>query len=111
LPGSVYVLVSAMAGSIITRNRNILLRFSVPLAVGIGTGWIVLPITMTNIGNLCWRYEERVPVIKDVHLRTRAFIEEAVKMGKEGSKEAVQAVEGGAQSVREGVEGLISGKK
>ncbi len=30
MPGLIYVLVAAMAGSIVTRNRNILLRSSVP---------------------------------------------------------------------------------
>ena len=36
MPGLIYVLVAGMAGSIVSRNRNILLRTSVPLALGIG---------------------------------------------------------------------------
>ncbi|KAA6413050.1 MAG: hypothetical protein FRX48_02793 [Lasallia pustulata] len=34
IPGAIYVLVAAMAGSIAARNRNVLLRASVPAAVG-----------------------------------------------------------------------------
>ncbi|KAG9539299.1 hypothetical protein KCU79_g19686, partial [Aureobasidium melanogenum] len=45
LPGGVYVLVAAMAGSIIARNRNILLRGIVPVATGVGASYAVLPIT------------------------------------------------------------------
>lgn len=65
------MLVAAMAGSIVSRNRNILLRASVPLAVGVGAGWLVLPVTMRNVGDLVWGYEERVPVVAENHLRVR----------------------------------------
>ena len=65
LPGALYVLVSSMAGSIITRNRNILLRTSVPVAVGITAANFVLPITTKNVGDLIWTYEERYPVLAD----------------------------------------------
>ena len=63
-----------MAGSIVSRNRNILLRASVPVAVGIGTGWIVLPYTMRNVGDLVWRYEEKVPVVAMNHMRAKGFL-------------------------------------
>ena len=68
LPGTLYVLVAAMTGSIISRNRNIVLRGVVPLAVGIGAGWVFLPITMRNISDLLWKYEEKFPAIADSHL-------------------------------------------
>jgi organizing structure protein 2 len=60
-PGALYVLVASMAGSIVTRNRNILLRASVPLAVGITAANVVLPITSRNVGDLIWTYEEKYP--------------------------------------------------
>ena len=34
LPGAIYVLVATLAGSIVSRNRGIFLRATVPLAVG-----------------------------------------------------------------------------
>lgn len=37
-PGLIYVLVSTCAGSIMSRNRNILIRASFPLAVGVTAG-------------------------------------------------------------------------
>ncbi|MCJ1397657.1 hypothetical protein MMC11_000853 [Xylographa trunciseda] len=111
LPGGLYVLVAAMAGSIATRNRNILLRASVPLAVGVGAGWMVLPYTMRNVGDLVWGWEEKVPVIAENHLRVRGAAEEAWRqaiasaetVGKwadERVRESRQMVEGWVKSGR-----------
>ena len=71
-----------MAGSIVTRNRNILLRATVPAAIGIGAAYAVLPITMKNVGDLAWTYEERYPVLADAHLRTRERVTSFWETGK-----------------------------
>ncbi|KAI9775728.1 MAG: hypothetical protein M1839_000930 [Geoglossum umbratile] len=82
LPGALYVLVSSMAGSIVTRNRNILIRGISPVVIGVGAGWVVLPITMRNVGDLVWRWEERVPAISETHLRIRNRVEHTWYMSK-----------------------------
>ncbi|KAL7628622.1 hypothetical protein AAE478_000137 [Parahypoxylon ruwenzoriense] len=71
MPGVVYVLVASMAGSIMSRNRNVVVRAAAPVVLGIGVGWLLLPVTMGNVSNLLWRYEQRVPALADAHLRTR----------------------------------------
>ncbi|KAI1482699.1 apolipo protein O-domain-containing protein [Daldinia eschscholtzii] len=82
MPGLVYVLVASMAGSIITRNRNIVLRASLPLAFGVGAGWLLLPVTMTNVSDLLWRYERRFPAVADAHLKTRQSIQDAWRFAR-----------------------------
>ncbi|KAK4696936.1 MICOS complex subunit MIC26, partial [Lecanoromycetidae sp. Uapishka_2] len=82
MPGALYVLVAAMGGSIISRNRNILLRASVPVAVGIGAAWYVLPHTTRNVADLVWTYEEKAPLISMNHMRIRGAIEESWKQTK-----------------------------
>ncbi|KAI1828471.1 putative mitochondrial protein [Xylaria intraflava] len=82
MPGLVYVLVASMTGSIMSRNRNILLRASLPLALGVGAGWLVIPITMGNVSNLLWTYEQRFPVVADTHVRTREGIQRGWYMTK-----------------------------
>lgn len=77
MPGAVYVLVAAMAGSILTRRSNVLLRATVPLAFGVGAGWALLPVTMRNCADLAWTFEQRVPVVAQAHLQTRAAVERA----------------------------------
>jgi len=105
MPGVLYVLVAAMAGSIVSRNRNMLLRASVPFAVGIGTAWVVLPYTSRNVADLIWTYEERAPLIAENHMRIRGAAEEGWKQAKirgeatrkwsdEMVKEGREAVEG-----------------
>ena len=82
LPGFVYTLVGTLAGSILVRNRGLLLRFSVPLAFGIGTARYTLPYTSQNVGNLVWKYEERYPALAQAHLQTRARIQRFWETGK-----------------------------
>jgi organizing structure protein 2 len=107
MPGTLYVLVAAMTGSIISKNRNIVLRGVVPLAVGIGAGWVVLPITMRNISDLLWKYEEKFPVIADGHLRTRESIQRAWEMTRVHTRAAVANVDEKIGEGREAVEGWI----
>ena len=76
MPGALYIFVAAMAGSIVSRNRNILLRASVPFAVGIGTAWVVLPNTTRNVADLIWQFEERAPIVAENHMRIRGAAEE-----------------------------------
>lgn len=107
MPGSIYVLVAAMAGSIVARNRNIVLRATIPMAVGVSAGWIVLPVTMRNISDLIWKYEERFPAIADGHIRTREGIEKAWKMARIHSKQAGNIIDEKLTSGREAVEGWV----
>jgi len=107
MPGTLYVLVAAMTGSIISRNRNILLRAALPLAVGIGAGWVVLPVTMRNVSDLVWKYEERFPAIAGTHIRTREGVEKAWRMAKLHTQQAANIVDDKVSSGREAVEGWV----
>ncbi|GAM83255.1 hypothetical protein ANO11243_012410 [Dothideomycetidae sp. 11243] len=107
IPGAVYVLVAAMAGSIITRNRNILLRATVPVVTGVTTANYVLPITTRNVGDLIRTYEERYPVIRDNHLRARQSITHFIETGKAHSLMGLAMAEDKVQEVRESVEGWV----
>ena len=104
LPGGIYVVVAAMAGSIISRNRNILLRSSVPVLVGIGAGWVVLPVTMRNVGDLVWEYEKKAPVISENHLRIRSASEEGWRQAKVHGAATVRFVDEKVTQARESME-------
>ncbi|OAX85418.1 hypothetical protein ACJ72_00189 [Emergomyces africanus] len=77
LPGSIYVLVSAMAGSIVSRNRGIFLRATTPLAVGTVAAWMLLPVTMQNVSDLVFEYEKKIPGVAEQHVQIRTAAEEA----------------------------------
>jgi len=108
LTGSVYVLVAAMAGSIISRNRNLLLRTIVPLATGITTSYYVLPITTHNVEKLIWKYEERYPLIRDNHLRAKQSISHFVETGKAHSQMGLGMAREKVQGVGDKIETWIS---
>ena len=111
MPGALYVLVAAMAGTIISRNRNILLRATVPIAVGIGAAWVVLPVTSRNVGDLIWTYEEKAPIISLNHLRIRGVIEESWKQAKVRGEATKKWSDEMVKESREAVEGWLKKEK
>ncbi|KAM0803493.1 mitochondrial protein-like protein, partial [Usnea florida] len=107
MPGALYVLVAAMAGAIVSRNRNILLRATVPGAVGLGAAWVVLPVTMRNVGDLVWRFEERVPVVAINHMRVRGAVEEGWRQARVREEVTRKWFDERVGDGREAVEGWV----
>jgi organizing structure protein 2 len=107
MPGALYSLIAAMGSSIVVRNRNILLRASVPLAVGIGAGWYVIPRTMANVADLLWEYEKRVPAVADAHLRAKARAIRFYETGVAHSKMSAARLEETIGDLREKLEGWV----
>ena len=107
MPGALYVLVATMAGSIISRNRNILLRATFPAALGVGVAWVVLPGTMRNVSDLAWKYEKEYPVIANNHLRIRGAVEEGLRYGGERTQDLQEWGSRVTGEAREGVEGWM----
>lgn len=107
LPGGIYVLVAAMAGSILSRNRNILIRFATPVITGVTAAHYVVPRTTENVGNLIWRWEERFPVVRDNHLRISSSVRHFVETGKAHSQMGLAMAEEKVSGVRESVEGWV----
>jgi organizing structure protein 2 len=107
MPGAIYVLIAAMGSSILVRNRNFLVRWTVPFAVGIGTAWAIIPITTRNVGDLIWKYEERFPVVADTHTRVRDGVTNFVQTGIAHSKMGVAMLEEKVGDVRKSAEDWI----
>lgn len=107
MPGVVYVLVAAMAGSIASRNRNVVLRAAAPLALGLGAAWVVLPVTMGNVSELTWRYEQRFPAVAKAHTDVRQGIEKGWSFAKVHSQVGVDYVDDKVTNAREAVEGWV----
>ncbi|RFU79092.1 apolipo o [Trichoderma arundinaceum] len=107
MPGAIYVLVAAMAGSIVTRNRSVILRATVPFALGIGAGWTVLPITMRNVSDLTWKYEQKFPAVAESHIKLREGIQRGIHFAKVHREVGVQYVDDKVTDVREAIEGWV----
>lgn len=107
MPGALYVLVATMAGSIVSRNRNILLRASVPFAVGLGAAWTVFPATTRNIADLIWTYEEKSPLIANNHMRVRGASTEGWRQIKARGEATRQWSENIVRESRRAVENWV----
>lgn len=97
-----------MAGSIISRNRNILLRTVTPLGVGIAAAWTLLPVTTRNVADFTWEYEKKVPAIADTHLKIRDNFEYGYGMAIAHSHMARGMLEDKIGQGREIVESWVS---
>lgn len=93
-----------MAGSILSRNRNILIRFATPIITGVTAANYVVPRTTENVGNLIWRWEERFPVVRDNHLRISSQVRHFVETGKAHSQMGLAMAEEKVTGVRESME-------
>jgi organizing structure protein 2 len=107
MPGGLYVLVAAMGSSILVRNRNIFLRATFPLAVGVAAGWYILPVTMGNVSELVWRYEKKFPVVADTHLRVKERVTRFIETGVAHSQMGVGMLEDKIGAVREKTEDWV----
>jgi MICOS complex subunit MIC26 len=108
LPGAIYVLVATLAGSIVSRNRGIVLRTTVPLAVGIAAGWYLIPVTMRNTSDLIWEYEKKVPALADTHSEISKLVYEAWRQTRGYTKGAVEWADEKSVEARKTVEDMVS---
>lgn len=107
MPGAVYVLVAAMAGSIVTRRSNILLRATAPLAFGVTAGWTLIPVTMRNVSDLAWKYEQRFPAVAEGHIKIRDGLHQGVRFAKVHTDLGARYVDEVVTDARETVEGWV----
>lgn len=107
-PGGIYVIVSAMAGSIVSRNRGIFLRTLSPLTFGTVAAFTLLPVTMKNVSDLAWEYEQKFPVVAEKHLAVRERAEHIWYTGIAHSGMARQMMEDKIGETRKKLEELVS---
>ena len=65
---------------------------------------MVLPVTMRNVGDLIWKFEERMPLVSENHLRARAATEQAWRRARGSGGKAYVAVEQALRRERERAE-------
>lgn len=96
-----------MAGSIVSRNRNILFRFVTPILTGTVAANYVIPRTTENVGNLIWSYEKKFPVIADNHIRARDGVRHFIETGKAHSQMGYYMAEEKVQGVTQAVQDWV----
>lgn len=107
MPGLIYVLVAAMAGSIATRRSGFVLRAAAPVALGAGAAWVVLPITMRNVGDAAWRIEQRFPAVAEAHQSVYDGVERGVHFARVHTEAGVRYVDEKVGQAREAAEGWV----
>ncbi|TGZ76970.1 hypothetical protein EX30DRAFT_324153 [Ascodesmis nigricans] len=107
MPGALYVALSSMAGGILVRKRNVLVRGTVPILVAIAAGEVFIPQTMRNTGRLVRSWEERVPVVQKAHDDVEREVVGAWRRGRKTWGVWDEAVRGKVVEVKRAVEDLV----
>lgn len=100
MPGFIYTLVATLAGSIVSRNRGIILRTTVPAVFGISAAYAALPYTMRNVEELAGKYEDRYPEVKRVHGEVSERVRYYYETGKAHTAMTMQRGEGALEEAR-----------
>ncbi|CAO3687624.1 unnamed protein product [Umbelopsis vinacea] len=79
MPNALYVGVAALAGTIVARRRNVILRFATSTAFAVGTSYYLMPNTTRNIGEHLERLERKYPPLYDAHQQINEAVGDARK--------------------------------
>lgn len=93
-------MVATLSGSIVARNRSIVLRALSPLLFGVAAFGYFLPQTYSNTGKLIWHFEQRVPAIAKAHIDTRKSIDDLVSSIDSAATDANVALESTVSKTR-----------
>ena len=74
-PNALYVGVAALAGTIIARRRNVVLRFLTSSALAVGASHYLLPKTTHNIVLQLERLEKKYPQLQSAHQSINASVD------------------------------------
>ncbi|CAI4216715.1 unnamed protein product [Parascedosporium putredinis] len=78
-----------------------------PLVFGTGAAWVVLPVTMNNVSNLAWKYEQRFPAVASTHTQVRDSIKQGLHFAKLHKDVGIQYVDDTVSNARETVESWV----
>jgi len=100
-----------MAGGVLSRNRLFPIRFITPVITGIAASWYFLPETSRNVGDLAWKWEQKVPQVADTHLAIRHGVEDGWKTATGSYQQARGFVEDSTATARRTIEGWVKSTK
>lgn len=101
LPGTIYVLISALSGSIFARRRNIAVRFSAPIVFGVAAFKYFLPLTFANTASFVWKMEQKSPAIADTHVKVQSQIDSMTSQVFDVANQGENYLETGIHKVRQ----------
>ncbi|KAI8992010.1 apolipo protein O-domain-containing protein [Mycotypha africana] len=104
MPNILYVGVAALAGTVIARRRNIVLRFLTSTTLAIGTSYYLLPKTTCNVGHKLQKLENRYPQLKSIHQQVDHAITDARKQADETVRKLRGTVDENTSFLRKKVE-------
>lgn len=104
LPGSIYILIAALTGSIITRRSNILFRGIVPLTLGTIAFKFALPKTFNNSTSFLHSIEnEKLPELTKSQDQFVKDLENLVNKSEAGVQDGVKKFDNNVEELKKGI--------
>ncbi|CAG8463856.1 2824_t:CDS:2 [Paraglomus occultum] len=88
MPEVLYIAVATFAGMVVTRNRNILIRLTSPIAFAVAASYYFIPRTTRNIANRVDEYGQKSATITAVS----STLSDVVKYSKKSVEVAVKDI-------------------
>lgn len=104
MPGALYVGVSTLFSSILTRNRALPIRFLTPVLFFVGSGKLFLPHLTRNVGDFAYAQEARVPEVRRVHDQLRGQVARGLWVAGQKVEDAEHFVDGAVENTRSAFE-------
>lgn len=103
-PNVLYVGVAALAGTIIARRRNIVLRFLTSTTLAIGASYYLLPKTTHNVALQLEKLEKRYPQLQSAHQSVNESVDGVRKQIDDTVSQLRGAVDENANKLREQIQ-------
>lgn len=101
LPNSIYIVIAGLSGNILARQRGIVARTLLPVALGLASFKYFLPQTFSNTAGFAWKVEQRtVPELAQGQVAVLAKAENLVESFEKTAKSGQDKVQSGVEAVR-----------
>lgn len=102
LPNGIYVVIAALSGNILARQRGIVAKAVYPVALGLASFKYFLPQTFANTTGFAWTLEKRfIPQVADTQEQSLKKADELLHKLEATSASSQQKVQSSVQSLRQ----------
>lgn len=101
LPNSIYVVIAALSGNIMARQRGIVAKATLPVVMGLASFKYFLPETFGNTMGFLWKMEQKsLPELADTQVKALEKASSLVSQVEQTATSSQESVSSGVETLR-----------
>ncbi|KAG9295030.1 hypothetical protein G9A89_017824 [Geosiphon pyriformis] len=108
MPETLYIAVAALAGTVLSGNRGIIMRIASPIGFTIAASYYFLPRTSRNIAIKLAEYEQKSPKLMRIHNSISQTANESKQKIDEGVTKLRSLFDGRAEKIKQEAKNMIN---